>query len=55
MTALTAGLGHAHDVDVVEEAEKLVILLGGHFEAYTKGFDQSMVPARDWFLEHLRP
>lgn len=33
--------------------KKLVILPGGHFDAYTKGFDASMVPARDWFLEHL--
>ena len=37
------------------EPKKLVMLPGGHFDAYTKGFDQSMVPARDWFLEHLQP
>lgn len=37
------------------EPKKLVILPGGHFDAYTKGFDASMVPARDWFLEHLQP
>jgi fermentation-respiration switch protein FrsA (DUF1100 family) len=36
------------------EPKKLVILPGGHFDAYVKGFDRSMVPARDWFLEHLR-
>ena len=36
------------------EPKKLVILPGGHFDAYVKGFDASMVPARDWFLEHLR-
>jgi uncharacterized protein len=32
------------------EPKKLVILPGGHFDAYVKGFDRSMVPARDWFL-----
>ncbi|HWN28851.1 MAG TPA: alpha/beta hydrolase [Actinomycetospora sp.] len=37
------------------EPKKLVMLPGGHFDAYVKGFDQSMVPARDWFLEHLQP
>jgi fermentation-respiration switch protein FrsA (DUF1100 family) len=37
------------------EPKKLVILPGGHFDAYVKGFDASMVPARDWFLEHLQP
>ncbi|MCD2198103.1 alpha/beta hydrolase [Actinomycetospora endophytica] len=35
------------------EPKKLVILPGGHFDAYVKGFQHSMVPARDWFLEHL--
>ncbi|HEY2223267.1 hypothetical protein [Actinomycetospora sp.] len=37
------------------EPKKLVMLPGGHFDAYVKGFDASMVPARDWFLEHLKP
>lgn len=37
------------------EPKKLVMLPGGHFDAYVKGFDASMVPARDWFLEHLQP
>jgi len=37
------------------EPKKLVMLPGGHFDAYVKGFDQSMVPAREWFLEHLQP
>ena len=37
------------------EPKKLVMLPGGHFDAYVKGFEQSMVPARDWFLEHLQP
>jgi fermentation-respiration switch protein FrsA (DUF1100 family) len=37
------------------EPKKLVLLPGGHFDAYVKGFDASMVPARDWFLEHLQP
>ena len=35
------------------EPKKLVILPGGHFDAYVKGFDASSGPARDWFREHL--
>jgi uncharacterized protein len=37
------------------EPKKLVILPGGHFDAYVKGFDAASIPARDWFLEHLAP
>lgn len=36
------------------EPKKLVILPGGHFDAYVEGYDHSMPPARDWFLEHLQ-
>ncbi|GAC1401557.1 MAG: alpha/beta hydrolase [Ktedonobacteraceae bacterium] len=35
------------------EPKKLVILPGGHFDAYVKGFEESSGPARDWFVEHL--
>ena len=35
------------------EPKRLVIMPGGHFEAYTKGFDASSGHARDWFVEHL--
>jgi hypothetical protein len=35
------------------EPKKLVILPGGHFDAYVDGYDHSMPPARDWFVEHL--
>ena len=35
------------------EPKKLVLLPGGHFDAYVDGFEASSVPARDWFLEHL--
>lgn len=35
------------------EPKKLVLLPGGHFDAYVEGFEHSSVPARDWFLEHL--
>jgi len=35
------------------EPKKLVILPGGHFDAYVKGFDDSSGPARDWFVQHL--
>ena len=36
------------------EPRKLVIMPGGHFDAYVKGFELSSGQARDWFLEHLR-
>jgi uncharacterized protein len=37
------------------EPRKLVILPGGHFDAYVKGFDAASGPARDWFVERLAP
>ncbi|MEP7025441.1 MAG: alpha/beta hydrolase [Actinomycetota bacterium] len=37
------------------EPRKLVIMPGGHFDAYVKGFEVSSAAARDWFTEHLRP
>ena len=37
------------------EPKKLVILPGGHFDAYVKGFDASSGPALAWFQEHLTP
>jgi uncharacterized protein len=36
------------------EPKKLVILPGGHFDAYTIDLQQASGPARDWFVEHLR-
>jgi fermentation-respiration switch protein FrsA (DUF1100 family) len=35
------------------EPKRLVILPGGHFDAYVDGFDEASAPARDWFAEHL--
>ncbi len=35
------------------EPKKLVLLQGGHFDAYVKAFDKSSGAARDWFVEHL--
>lgn len=43
-------------IDAYEQArqpKELVILPGGHFDAYTSGFDGASGPARDWFVEHL--
>jgi len=37
------------------EPKGLVILPGGHFDAYVDGFDDASSAARDWFIEHLRP
>jgi fermentation-respiration switch protein FrsA (DUF1100 family) len=33
--------------------KKLVMLKGGHFDAYVAEFDTASVAARDWFVEHL--
>ncbi|OLT00100.1 acetylxylan esterase [Pseudonocardia sp. CNS-004] len=43
-------------IDAYEHArqpKELVILPGGHFDAYNSGFDGASGPARDWFVEHL--
>jgi fermentation-respiration switch protein FrsA (DUF1100 family) len=37
------------------EPKKIVILPGGHFDAYVKGAAISQSAARDWFAEHLKP
>ena len=37
------------------QPKELVILPGGHFDAYTVGFEASSGPARDWFVRHLAP
>ena len=36
------------------EPKKLVLLPGGHFDAYITEFDQSSGPAVEWFRAHLR-
>ena len=35
------------------EPKKLVLLKGGHFDAYVKSFDEASGAARNWFVEHL--
>jgi len=35
------------------EPKKLVILSGGHFDAYIQDFEASSSAARDWFVQHL--
>jgi fermentation-respiration switch protein FrsA (DUF1100 family) len=43
-------------IDVFERArgpKKLVVLPGGHFDAYVDGFDHASGAAREWFVEHL--
>jgi hypothetical protein len=43
-------------IDAYEQArqpKRLVILPGGHFDAYVAGFEQASGPARDWFVRHL--
>jgi uncharacterized protein len=41
--------------DQAHEPKKLVILPGGHFDAYVSGFEAASAPARDWFAWHLAP
>jgi uncharacterized protein len=43
--------------DKAHEPKKLVILPGGHFDAYTDtdGFEPSSTAARDWLVQHLKP
>jgi hypothetical protein len=36
------------------EPKRLVLLPGGHFDAYVNGFNQSFGAARDWFGTHLK-
>ncbi len=36
------------------EPKKLVLIPGGHFDAYARGFDVASTAARDWFVEHLQ-
>jgi len=35
------------------EPKRLMLLPGGHFDAYVNDFDTASGAARDWFLEHL--
>jgi uncharacterized protein len=37
------------------EPKKLVLLSGGHFDAYVEEFDQACQPACEWFSSHLLP
>jgi fermentation-respiration switch protein FrsA (DUF1100 family) len=41
--------------NLAREPKKLVVLPGGHFEAYVEpGFELASGAARDWFVQHLR-
>jgi hypothetical protein len=39
--------------DTAHQPKELIIMPGGHFDAYTVGFEASSGPARDWFVRHL--
>ncbi len=43
----TAAFEQAH------EPKQLIVLPGGHFDAYVAGFEAASGPARDWFAAHL--
>jgi len=42
-------------IELAREPKRLVILPGGHFDAYVDGFDGASGAAVDWFTTHLRP
>ncbi|MFI5065797.1 MAG: alpha/beta hydrolase [Streptosporangiales bacterium] len=39
--------------DRAHEPKRLIIMPGGHFDAYVQGFDAASGSARDWFAQHL--
>jgi len=39
--------------ETARQPKELIIMPGGHFDAYTTGFDASSGQARDWFTRHL--
>jgi len=39
--------------DTAHQPKELIIMPGGHFDAYVTGFEASSGPARDWFTRHL--
>jgi hypothetical protein len=39
----------------MREPKKLVLLPGGHFDAYVEGFALSSSSAIDWYTQWLRP
>ena len=60
---VVAGKDHLVVVDIAIEAyekalepKKLLILPGGHFDAYTgEDFKVNSTAQRDWFVQHLKP
>ena len=39
--------------DTAHQPKELIIMPGGHFDAYVAGFEAASGPARDWFTRHL--
>jgi hypothetical protein len=39
--------------DTAHQPKELIIMPGGHFDAYVAGFDASSGAARDWFTRYL--
>jgi uncharacterized protein len=51
---LTPGEWACEAYETAAPPKRLVLLPGGHFDAYTgEGFEISSAAARDWFMEHL--
>jgi fermentation-respiration switch protein FrsA (DUF1100 family) len=51
---LVAGELACEAYETAAHPKKLVLVPGGHFDAYVgRGFEISSAAARDWFVEHL--
>ncbi len=51
---LVAGELACEAYETAAHPKKLVLVAGGHFDAYAgRGFEISSGAARDWFVEHL--
>ena len=51
---LVAGEAACEAFETAAHPKKLVVVPGGHFDAYVgRGFEISSAAARDWFVEHL--
>ena len=54
MDRLADGTLGAAAYNTAVEPKRIVVLKGGHFDAYSPaGFEISSGAARDWFVEHL--
>jgi hypothetical protein len=51
--AISQRVGSNTEDERAREPKRLVLMPGGHFDAYVDGFDISSAAASDWFSQHL--